>query len=860
MASQQSMQTPLNRLKTLIIIPVMLIMMALVGLGSFIFDKYQSDNWQQQLELQQSVITSDLDYSLDTDIKSMYSFIEYVSHNNDILQAFKAENRQLLLQYFDLPFANVREQSKVTHLHFIRSDGTSLLRVHQPDRYGDRIIRASMQRAMRTNSDVWGLEIGPLGQYTLRLVRPLFDKTDKQKVIGYLEMGMDIEHVLAQLETNHSMSLAMIIDTTGWPNSRINHVDSGLIPLENWRGSTHAAVAYLSDNLSADSLKTNLTQFDTDAKDQQLLETIDGKTYLTFSIPLGFDGRLPTTRNATGELVVLVDQTEAYQALIESNVYFLAVGAIIILLTIAFLFVYLRWVKSGINARYLESQIAILQSENELNAAQRIGRVGSWKLKTASGELKWSPQIYSLFEIDPARFDATYDAFLSAIHPDDRDAVNNAYAKSLIDKQPYEIEHRLLFPDGRIKWVEERCESEFDDKGQPVNSFGTVRDITELKEQQLKLMKALEAKDDFLASMSHELRTPLTTVIGNSEYLLDEEDTISEQEHHNTLKTIKSAAIRQLSLVNDILDVSKIASGKFSIEKKAFNLSLMLHELHSLLRSNAKDQNATLTLNQHYQTNYLLLGDQQRISQILINLVGNAIKFSNGGTVSLDVKADRSRLLFVVNDNGVGISEDALPRLFNRFEQADNSTSRRFGGSGLGLYISKNLAELMGGDITVESWEGEGSTFTLELPLEVTDQLVRSATDADHSPQHPQRFSGHVVLAEDTPPLQLLIKRMLEQLGVSVQIAANGQEVVNLLNSQPDLIFMDMQMPEMDGIEATRLIREMGLTIPVVALTANVMQIHKERFIDAGCNDFLGKPVRLNDLREVMANYLEPEK
>ncbi len=392
-----------------------------------------------------------------------------------------------------------------------------------------------------------------------------------------------------------------------------------------------------------------------------------------------------------------------------------------------------------------------------------------------------------------------------------------------------------------------------------------ISDVSSSTRRERSLRKAYraaeeagKAKEEFLAAMSHELRTPLTTIIGNSEMLAEQE---SDHDRLEMIDTIEAAGRRQLALVNDILDMSKIQSGKFTIHEAPYNLSVLLKELKHMLAINARDAGLDLVVEQKSDEPYLLQGDGQRIGQILINLIGNAIKFTEEGSVKLVVWHERKHLFFQVRDTGIGMTPETIDRLFGRFEQADGSISRRFGGSGLGLFISENLALLMGGSIDVSSQQGVGSIFQLILPYKPTRVAASQDREGKEGRVLHEVLNGHVLIAEDTPELQLLERRMLEGLGLEVTTANNGEEAYELtIHSGPfDLILMDMQMPILDGIGATKLIRERGIKTPVIALTANVMQKHRDAFVEAGCDGFLGKPFEKYEMIQVLKKHL-PQK
>jgi PAS domain S-box-containing protein len=378
-----------------------------------------------------------------------------------------------------------------------------------------------------------------------------------------------------------------------------------------------------------------------------------------------------------------------------------------------------------------------------------------------------------------------------------------------------------------------------------------VRDITARK-------LADKSKDEFLASMSHELRTPLTAIIGNCEFLAEKKHAPEEQE---IIRSIEMAGRGQLALVNDILDMSKIESGKFTIEENPYSFATLLQDVKHMLTTRAQDSGLELVIDQGNHEEFLLLGDGQRIGQVLINLIGNAIKFTDQGKITLSTRHDKQYLIFSVKDTGIGMSPETVDHLFQRFEQADGSISRRFGGSGLGLYISENLAELMGGTIDVSSQEGLGSVFELILPYRQSDIPAQEKQGDIASSVLNEKMVGVVLVAEDTPELQLLERRILEKMGLTVVTANDGQEAVDQARSQVfDLILMDMQMPKIDGIAATKILRAECNKTPIVALTANVMQKHQDAFNEAGCDEFLGKPIDKKELRKVLKTYLSQQR
>ncbi len=365
-----------------------------------------------------------------------------------------------------------------------------------------------------------------------------------------------------------------------------------------------------------------------------------------------------------------------------------------------------------------------------------------------------------------------------------------------------------------------------------------------------------QGRDEFMATMSHELRTPLTVLLGNSEMLAKSRLTESQQD---LLRTIDISGRSLLYMLNDILDLSKVESEGFSLEWCPFDMQALIKEMGEIFPRRSTDDGITFKTELKGNFDHQLIGDMARIRQIMLNLCGNAVKFTDQGEVRLQVEmmnegplGEGSWVRIVVEDEGVGMSPEVIEKLFEPFQQADSAISRRHGGTGLGLHISWKLIQRMGGMVDVQSEEGRGSRFQVCLPLQLGAPVTQqSASEATY-------FRGRVLVAEDTSEVQLLLRQILEGYGIEVDMVENGQQALERgLSESFDLILMDMQMPVMDGIEATTLLRQSFCQAPIVALTANVMQVHRNKFNQAGCNEFLTKPVEQQKLQGVLAAYLE---
>ncbi|HEX4962134.1 MAG TPA: ATP-binding protein [Thermoanaerobaculia bacterium] len=402
-------------------------------------------------------------------------------------------------------------------------------------------------------------------------------------------------------------------------------------------------------------------------------------------------------------------------------------------------------------------------------------------------------------------------------------------------------------------------------EGQPA-ILSVNRDVTERrKAEDLRLAKeaaeqADKAKGRFLANMSHEIRTPMAGVLGLVDLLLKTDLSLAQRGYG---ELIQSSADSLLRLIDDILDFSKIEAGRLTLERLTFNLHVTLREIVELLRFRAGAQGTELGLVVDEGVPEWIWGDPGRLRQVVTNLVGNAVKFTQGGTVNLEVeRLAEGRLRFRVRDTGIGIPPEAQGRLFSLFSQADSSTSRRFGGSGLGLAISQRIVEQMGGEIGFESTPGVGSLFWFTLPLDLASPPPPQAARPHLEPaRRPEGRKHRILVAEDNAINQLVITQELAVLGYDVVAVNNGLEALSALeNDAFDLILMDCQMPELDGYEASRRIRASSGTIrciPIVALTAHALKEDLDRCLAAGMNDTITKPFREDVLREKLDRWLQ---
>ena len=451
-------------------------------------------------------------------------------------------------------------------------------------------------------------------------------------------------------------------------------------------------------------------------------------------------------------------------------------------------------------------------------------------------------------------------------------AILDRYLSSINEDKRMEVNHRWMniFVEEGIQWRDYWKEMLF--FGVVIfGAFGAFafwnRKLSNEIEERLKVEKSLvearekaeesdKAKGEFLAMMSHEIRTPLNGIIGMSQLL---EDSNLSQEQKNQCEIIVNSGKGLLGIINDILDFSKIEAGKMTMEKHPFDFKSLLNEVSTLFKEKAREQGLELNLELISEFSSSYIGDQVRIRQVLLNLLGNAFKFTHEGSVtiiaeSLSIK-NRDHVRISVKDTGIGISEEAQQQLFHRFTQADTTTTRKYGGTGLGLAITKRIVELMGGKITLKSEEGKGSCFTAEFPLK---RGLHTLPVEDKSMSSEEKVNLKILLVEDNIVNQKIAVKMLQKFGCEVEIADNGRIALETIDSiQPNLILMDCHMPELDGYETTREIRKLNKydEVPIVAMTANALEGDREKCLSCGMNDYMTKPFNRETLKNIIISH-----
>ncbi|MEM9446650.1 MAG: PAS domain-containing protein [Verrucomicrobiota bacterium] len=520
-----------------------------------------------------------------------------------------------------------------------------------------------------------------------------------------------------------------------------------------------------------------------------------------------------------------------------------------------------------------EAQEKIQQLNDRFQFAQSTAKFGVWDYDILRDRLEWDAITLELYDMPAEKFTGKLNVWEKALHPDDRNQAMEEMSRAIQAKNNFHIQFRILDQKQQIRHlrlVARICENK---SGHRERLIGITSDITHDKANEASVLKAKEeaevaskAKSEFLAMMSHEIRTPMNGIIGFSKLLASSELNSEQQDY---TRTIVSSAELLLTLINDILDYSKIESGKFELEYLPVEPKAIVEDVYKILLPQAKEKSLKFEYKISSDVPGYISSDPIRLHQILLNLANNAIKFTQKGHVKITVNCHeklKDTLAICVQDTGIGIADDRQNLLFKPFSQTDSSNARIYGGSGLGLAICYKLTELLGGKIWVETEVGKGTSFHFTIKYSLVSVGKKSIQISKETKKNSSknRPNNHIkiLLAEDNPVNAKLAQILFKRLGYKLTWAKNGKEAVKQVKeNQFDLIFMDVQMPEMDGYEATQNIQKLyqkdhDTTRPVIiAMTANAMKGDREKCLDAGMDEYLTKPIQESQVSEMLQKY-----
>lgn len=789
--------------------------------------------------------------------KGLGETAEALIHNRFLKEAlYRLDREALINEYADI-YQTFNEKYGITHFYFHTPERINLLRLHNPGRYGDFINRFTAQAAESSGSDSWGIELGPLGTFTLRYVKPVYYRN---RLAGYLEIGKEIEELLSITAEPEDLSIAVSIEKKLLQRDTWETYMKKMGRNPQWHLIDDYVLIYYSSGINQELLGRSLnTGRRTNFHRYTLSE--NGRTMYYITVPVE-----DAAGREVGDIIIVRDYTELKRTFI----VFLLINGTVTILVIGGAYIFFR--------RLLRrtDRLITLQQGELANQTLFINTL----LNSASAPIFYKDTEGCYLGCNKAFEDFIGLPQAEIIGKTARDISPPSLGQVYRDRdrelflsggnQVYESEVKT--PDG-IKNVLFHKAVFSDAQGKQAGLVGVITDITGQKriEEELRSAKkaaeaAAETKSQFLANMSHEIRTPMNGIMGMTELL---KGTPLEEEQREYTDVISSSANALLTVIDDILDFSKIEAGKLDIELIDFDLRTTVDSVNNLLSPRAQEKGLEYICIFDSSLPAYLQGDPGRIRQILINLLGNAVKFTNSGEITLKIEAENGDdsaeacpVRFTVEDTGIGIEQERINHLFEAFTQADNSITRRYGGTGLGLAISNRLCGMMGGKLEVKSEPGKGTVFQFVIPFLKSSKEVSVPSDIP-----PDVLKGkRILVVDDNETNRKILSGELKGWGCSVGLEEAGEAALKVLKKDQnegnpwDGVILDLQMPGMDGAELGRRIKsEPGISSLVMIIMTSITQRGAAKEMEAaGFCGYLTKPVKSSVLWETLVECLFP--
>ncbi len=860
-------KTTIKPIQNRLMVPLFTMLLVLVCLFGTVLVVQQQVKLSEDTKQLMYEASSDLSRLIEEQSRAMASLQAIFLKKTELRNWLKTRDRERLLAEYHPLFSQLHKTYKITHFYFQGPDRINILRVHKPGKYNDLISRFTTLQAERTGKVAWGIELGSLGTFTLRVVQPVLDNGT---IIGYIELGKEIEDIMTSIQ--HQLNVELVVTIRKDVLVR-NNWESGMKMLarnSDWDHFEKEVLIYTtSSELPREALKY-INKSDYTSSIPKTMQDSDGGICHFLATPIS-----DASGKEVGNLVIINDINEKKKAqtriiiLVNAGALLLISGLFVILLIL------LRRTDRNICEQQAELASASANMNTLLSAIPAFVYFKDINLNYITVNKALADIVGTVPEEIKGKND--FDFFpkeeAKAYRADDQKVIKTGQPLMNREKSVTNNNNTTL-------WIETNKRPIFDNKGEVVGIVGMTMNISDRKKAEEEILKAnrqLEketsrankmaeeakiasrAKSEFLANMSHEIRTPMNGVIGMTELLLDTDLTDDQRRFAETI-TVSGESL--LGLINDILDFSKVEAGKLDIEEIEFDLRTMMDDFAATMVFQTEEKGLEFICSTSPEVPAFFKGDPGRLKQIITNLTGNAVKFTERGEVVVSCRLeekmqDSCRLLFSIRDTGVGIPKEKQSNLFDKFTQADSSTTREYGGTGLGLAISKQLSNLMGGEIGMKSEAGKGSTFWFTVILKNSDKKPEPAEHGDLS-------KANILVIDDNTTNREVIGTMLSARNIKHALASKGTEGMEILygaldKRHPfDIAVLDMQMPGMDGIAVGRAIKndDKLKNTSLVMMTSMGARGDAHRFKEAGFTAFLTKPIGQTDLYDCLAQVM----